>query len=82
MSDRPLVLFVEDEETFRGFASRYLEENGFEVVQTGSGAEALTAVPQRDPSLVLLDLNLPDSHGLEILGKIRQANPDQRRQIA
>jgi len=65
------VLFVEDEAPFRQFAGGYLEESGFQVTYAGDGARALMAFAECKPDLVLLDLNLPDLHGVEILRRFR-----------
>ena len=71
------ILFVEDEAPFRTFASRYLEQRGFQVSQAGTGAAALDhEVDELD--LVLLDLNLPDLHGLEILRRLLARRPGLR----
>jgi DNA-binding NtrC family response regulator len=73
----PRVLFVEDEAPFRRFAGSFLEENGFTVDYAADGAEALD--PGREaPDLVLLDLNLPDMDGLEILRRLRLRAPNLR----
>ena len=71
------ILFVEDEAPFRTFASRYLEQRGFQVSQAGTGAAALEhEVDELD--LVLLDLNLPELHGLEILRRLLARRPGLR----
>jgi DNA-binding response OmpR family regulator len=63
----PSVLIVEDERDIREILRRYLEREGFAVITTGSGAEALRLLDTSTPDLLLLDLGLPDIDGLEIL---------------
>jgi len=72
------ILFVEDEAPFRRFAGRYLEDRGFALTYAGGSHEALRACADELPDLVLLDLNLPDGHGLDVLRKLRARRPDQR----
>ncbi len=74
----PRILFVEDEAPFRRFAGRYLEDRGFAVSYAEQGREALSVCADQAPDLVLLDLNLPDQHGLEVLRALRARRPQQR----
>ncbi|AIV39509.1 response regulator [Curtobacterium sp. MR_MD2014] len=69
------VLIVEDEpltaEAHTAYVSRL---EGFAVVGTvGSGRAMLAAVAAERPDLVLLDLNLPDAHGLQLVRTLRAA---------
>jgi two-component system, NtrC family, response regulator AtoC len=77
-SSGPRVLFVEDEAPFRMFAGSFLEENGFRLTYAENAAIALEAVKSTPHDLVLLDLNLPDQHGLEVLRRIRSSYPQLR----
>lgn len=63
----PAVLIVEDERDIREILRRYLEREGFAVMTTGTGAEALRLLETSQLDLVILDLGLPDIDGLEIL---------------
>lgn len=65
------ILFVEDEAPFRTFASTYLEEHGYRITHAGSASVALEAFAKEEPDLVILDLNLPDLHGVEVLRRFR-----------
>ena len=63
----PSVLIVDDHPTFRRFARRVLEDDGFVVVgEADDGASALNAVRDLEPEVVLLDVMLPDVSGLEL----------------
>jgi DNA-binding response OmpR family regulator len=65
------ILVVEDERKIRDLVRAYLEREGFHVVTTPSGAEALTLAESTDPELVVLDLRLPDVPGEEVARELR-----------
>lgn len=65
------VLVVEDERKLRELLRGYLERAGFAVLTTGSGAEAIELALTTAPSLVILDLGLPDVPGEEVAREIR-----------
>jgi DNA-binding response OmpR family regulator len=66
------VLVVEDEQSIASFVSLYLKNAGYGVRAVGTGAGALNAVAAEMPSLIVLDLNLPDMDGIEICRRIRK----------
>ena len=66
------ILVVDDEPAIRSVLRAYLEADGFAVVEAGRGAEALRLVQAVDPSLVLLDIGLPDLDGVEVLRTLRR----------
>jgi DNA-binding response OmpR family regulator len=68
------ILVVEDEEAIASFVAAYLRKDGFAVRMTGSGREALTLVDSETPSLVVLDLMLPDVDGMEVCRRIRETS--------
>jgi DNA-binding response OmpR family regulator len=57
------VLVVEDDRKLRDLLRQYLEREGWSVLSTGSGAEAIALAGAADPDLVVLDLGLPDLPG-------------------
>ena len=65
------VLIVEDEVKLRNLIRANLEREGFKVLTTGSGAEAIEFVARYSPELLILDLGLPDVSGLEVTKEIR-----------
>jgi two-component system, cell cycle response regulator DivK len=65
------ILLVEDNETIRRAFAILLEESGYDVLQAGSGAEALDLATRLLPDLVLMDLGLPDISGLEVTRKLK-----------
>lgn len=68
---RPTVLIVDDHDGFRASARSLLEAEGFAVVgEAADGSEAMAGVAALRPEIVLLDIQLPGSDGLEIAEKI------------
>ena len=71
MSDKPVILVVDDEESYRDALSIALGREGFSVITAADGAEALTAFDRDHPVLVLLDVMLPKMSGIDICREIR-----------
>ncbi len=65
------VLVVDDEPSIRAVLRGYLEADGFAVTEADSGASAVQAVRQSEPDLVLLDVMMPGTDGLETLRQLR-----------
>ena len=70
-ADKRSVLLVEDDNFLRDIFSRKLSDT-FDLTSTASGKEALEIVKEKKPILVLLDLNLPDENGFDVLREIRE----------
>jgi len=67
-----LILYVEDEEDYQILVKRILKRAGLNVVIAETGAEGLRALQRERPSLLILDINLPDTDGYEICSQLRQ----------
>lgn len=66
------ILIVEDELNLNQILQDYLHHFGYQTVSAVTGAEALSFWKEEKPDLILLDLNLPDMDGLEIMREIRR----------
>ena len=66
-----LILNVDDDEASRYAKSRILRAAGFQVVEAGTGTDALRLVHERSPGLVLLDVKLPDISGREVCARLK-----------
>jgi two-component system KDP operon response regulator KdpE len=65
------VLVVDDEPQIRRAMRTSLSAHDYEVETVGTGEEAIVAVAERPPDLVLLDLGLPDVDGTEVIRRLR-----------
>ena len=66
-----MIFLVEDEEKLRRMVSDFLEAKGYEVAVAEDGHQALLRLPQVNPSIILLDINLPDISGIEVCRRAR-----------
>ncbi len=73
---RKLILIVEDDSELRKFLKKILTANNFRVIEAADGAEALEAVEQYLPDLVLLDFGLPKVPGETVCVKIKKDHPN------
>jgi PAS domain S-box-containing protein len=73
---RPLVLNVDDDAANRYVKTRSLMMGEMEVIEAANGTTALALIEERQPLLVLLDVNLPDMGGLEVCRRIKADWPD------
>jgi len=65
------ILVVDDEPQIQRFLKPSLTAAGYEVLEAGTGADALKAVATQAPDLVVLDLGLPDMDGKEVIASLR-----------
>jgi DNA-binding response OmpR family regulator len=70
-ADGPRVLVVDDEPMVCEVVSRYLENDGFRVLEATDGPTALEMLAEHRPALVVLDVMLPGVDGLSILRQLR-----------
>jgi CheY-like chemotaxis protein len=70
MEPSAAILIVDDHDGFRAFARAMLEAAGFTVAEAVSGAEATATARRIHPSLVLLDIQLPDFDGFEVARRL------------
>jgi DNA-binding response OmpR family regulator len=66
------ILVVDDDPKIVALIRTYLEREGFEVVTAGDGMTALAAVGRTQPSLIVLDVMLPELDGLALMRLVRE----------
>ena len=67
----PHLLIVDDSPTIRRMVKVALAPLALEVIEAASGLEAIEQLAVASVHLMVLDLNMPDMHGLEVLGFVR-----------
>lgn len=67
----PQLLMIEDDTRLAQMVGEYLTQSGFGFTHAADGASGLEQLQQRTPDLVILDLMLPDTDGLEVCRRIR-----------
>ncbi len=70
------ILVVDDEKLIRWSIRQKLNEWNFEVIEAEDGNQAWLRFQQATPDLVILDVNLPDEKGTEVLARLKQDNPE------
>ena len=68
------ILVIEDEKSISYLLGTVLTANGYDVIKAYTGTEACEMLDAYCPDLILLDLNLPGTDGLEILRQFREHN--------
>src|SRR5688572_7347221 len=68
----PLILVVEDEASMRRFLHVTLSSHGYRVVEAETAARGIAEATVHNPDVVLLDLGLPDTDGLDVTKRIRE----------
>jgi DNA-binding response OmpR family regulator len=70
------ILIVEDEIRITSFLEKGLKANGFDTAVATEARTALNMVRLEDYDLVILDLNLPNLEGLEVLHELREVDEE------
>ena len=74
MSSSKTILVVEDDESILGFVRMALEDEGYEVAVATTGSQALTMLAALKPSLILLDMWMPEMSGREFISAYRRTS--------
>lgn len=67
-----VILVIDDEPPIRKLLRMTLTAHGYEVLEAETGNDGLVTAGTRSPDLVILDLNLPDLNGLQVLARLRE----------
>jgi DNA-binding response OmpR family regulator len=70
--DPPRILIVEDFEDLRNLVVTYLSSRGYQVIQASTGQGAIQTAITGNPSLILLDIRLPDINGVDVVRELRK----------
>ena len=70
------ILIADDEEDIRWILETSLKKSGFEVECAGNGEDAVRKACEEKYSLILLDINMPDMNGFEVLNQLRNREID------
>jgi chemosensory pili system protein ChpA (sensor histidine kinase/response regulator) len=70
----PLVLVVDDSLTVRKITTRFLQREGFRVAIARDGVEALEALEDEMPAVMLLDIEMPRMDGFEVARHVRASS--------
>lgn len=70
------ILVVDDDANLRESVRDNLELEGYEVVEAGTGADAMKAVGAGFFDVILMDFNLPDATGIDVIRQIRKVNTE------
>jgi len=66
------ILIVDDEDVIRMLYSEELEDEGYDVITTGSGHGLIELVEREGPDLIILDIKMAEHDGLDLLQDIRK----------
>ena len=61
------ILLIEDDASIIRFLSLSLDKNGYKVIEARNGIEGISLFMSDNPDLILLDLGLPDTDGVDII---------------
>lgn len=76
---KPTVLIVDDAKFMRNLLRKILTEGGYEVVgEAETGAEAVKLYQELKPSVVTMDIVMPDMSGIDAVKKIKEIDPNAR----
>ncbi len=70
--NKETILIIDDEPQIRKLLEIILETNNYKVIQAGTAHLGVALLANHNPDLLLLDIDLPDKSGLEVLQEVRQ----------
>src|SRR3954470_13584081 len=76
MSRPPVLIVVDDEPSILALIERIVRPAGFKTILHSRARDALAALPEERPDIALVDLQMPELGGLDVLREIRQVHPE------
>ncbi len=73
---KPTILVIDDEEVVRLLFQSLLDDEGYPMLLAETGRQGIDLIEQHKPPLVIVDKNLPDISGLELISDQKQAHQD------
>jgi len=81
MSDKIKILVIDDDPEIRYTLEALLSAEGYDVEVAETGMEAVKKTQGKWYNIALIDINLPDINGIELLTKLKEGNPKMRKII-
>ena len=72
----PKILVVDDEPNITEILEIAFQEDGMDVIKSGSGRDALNILREQDVDIVVSDIKMPDISGVELLSIAKEFSPD------
>jgi two-component system phosphate regulon response regulator PhoB len=72
MSDKKLILVIDDDPDIVTFLTALLEDNGYDTDSAADGVEGLGKVRAKRPDLILLDITMPEKSGVRLYRDVRE----------
>lgn len=70
------ILLVDDDDPFRTMLNEVLTDAGYQVQEASDGQQAIRLYESHPRDLVITDLVMPEKEGLEMIGELKQLNPE------
>lgn len=70
------ILLIDDSRSIRALISEYLVQWGYRVLEAGNGRMGLERFEKEHPAVILVDLEMPEVSGMEVLRQVRHVSPD------
>ena len=74
----PTILLVDDQRIILEFLKKVLEKENYQILTAETGQEGLDLYGKYRPDLTLLDIRLPDTHGIEVLKNVLPSHEGKR----
>ncbi len=71
MSNKGIILYIEDDPNNRNLVRRVLESEGYSLVEAPSAVQAMDYLETNLPNLILMDINMPEMDGYSLTAKIK-----------